>query len=722
MNDKPHSAMLADLLVEMAERMERGESLDLESFEKDLGALEEMLPTVEHLLALGRDVSSSIYRDSVYDALVDDHFQLPNHRLDDFRLIREVGRGGMGVVYEAEQVSLNRRVAVKLLPVHTAVDKRQRRRFYLEAQAAASLRHPHIVPVYSVGMNQGLHYYAMQFIDGCSLAGLIAGLRHNRISDYLDVTPGMTGLTSSEFDGDDKNTLQAPPGQIEIPPKFSFEYFQLMASFGQQAAEALEYAHQQRIVHRDIKPGNLLLDTTGWVWVTDFGLAQSPRDENLTETGDIVGTLRYMSPEQALGQRGVVDQRTDIYSLGVTLYELVTLEPAFSGERGAVLKQIETAHPSALRRNRRIPKDLSTIIEKAMEKDPQDRYQTALELSEDLRRFQAGEPILASPVGVWEQLRRWCYRHRSALLLMTLIAGFVAIVSLTGWIVTQNALEQEMKAKYLAKRREVETHAAVQSIFLKILSENRIHDPQFDELQTFYAEKAEMYLERFLRENRNDHFFEKHIACALAQMGIIRQRQGRLDEAIAFYRQSFGQYVRLVGVSAEPERTGYRDHASEVNGLWVRCLVGKGCPDEAKKVAERGRKINPRSWKPKNILARLIAATPDVTNSELQAGLELLEEPIRMEPEGWQLRNTLGMLLLRLGDDKKAIAALRAARRSSSCDLMMNRYLLAITFMKAGFNVKAETAFQPLEKHHAKILRQNPDLKMWQEEVGLLLR
>jgi serine/threonine protein kinase len=179
-------------------------------------------------------------------------------------------------------------------------------------------------------------------------------------------------------------------------------YFRRVAELGIQAARALDHAHALGIVHRDVKPANLLVDGSGKLWVTDFGLAHIQSDARLTMTGDLVGTLRYMSPEQALAKRIVVDHRTDVYSLGATLYELLTLEPAFSGsDRQELLRQIAFEEPKAPRRiNKAIPAELETIVQKAMEKNPADRYATAKELADDLRRFLVDEPIRARPANM----------------------------------------------------------------------------------------------------------------------------------------------------------------------------------------------------------------------------------------------------------------------------------------------------------------------------------
>jgi len=342
-------------------------------------------------------------------------------QLGDFRLVREVGRGGMGVVYEATQISLGRRVALKVLPFAAALDARQLQRFKNEAQAAASLRHTNIVPVFGVGCDGGTHYYAMQYIEGQTLAEIIGNSRGGNAS-------GWAGSTSEPSDRPTAASSATPP-RTEPSAAASPGRSRAAAMLGMQAAEALEHAHQLGVVHRDIKPANLLVESvapfalegTGAeeegarLWVTDFGLAHCRHGPvGLTVTGDLVGTLRYMSPEQALAQPAGVDHRTDVYSLGATLYELLTLEPVFDDrDRQELLRKIALEEPKSLRRvNGAIPLDLETIVLKAMAKNPVERYATARELADDLRRFLRDEPILARRSTPLQRARSWARRHR----------------------------------------------------------------------------------------------------------------------------------------------------------------------------------------------------------------------------------------------------------------------------------------------------------------------
>src|SRR5262245_3871718 len=312
--------------------------------------------------------------------------------LGDYRLIREVGRGGMGVVYEAEQISLNRKVALKVLPFAATMDPRHLQRFRNEAQAAACLHHANIVPVHGVGCERGVHYYAMQLIEGQTLAQVIADQnpspdpspKRGRESD-LHPSPPASGEEGLGVRG----VASTAPLAL-LTTKRDRAHFRRIAELIASAADALEYAHSMGVVHRDIKPGNLMLDNAGHLWITDFGLAKlaSPGRGagDLTLTGDMIGTLRYSSPEQALAKHGLVDHRTDIYSLGATLYELLTLGPAVTAtEKHDIFRQIAFEEPIALRKlDKSIPSELETITLKCLAKEPGERYATAGEVADDL--------------------------------------------------------------------------------------------------------------------------------------------------------------------------------------------------------------------------------------------------------------------------------------------------------------------------------------------------
>jgi serine/threonine protein kinase/WD40 repeat protein len=397
--------------------------------------------------------------------------------LGDFRILREVGRGGMGVVYEAEQVSLDRRVALKVLPFAATLDPRQLQRFRHEARAAALLHHPHIVPVYGVGCERGTHYYAMQLIDGCSLAQVIADLKlhkfQTRNANYRVRNPkpirspkwqtqNQTEPRVSQKD-DSPDWQSANAVTLPLAATRTVQNPQTQKSFRQvaeliaQAAEALEYAHSMGVVHRDVKPANLLLDAAGNVWITDFGLARLGEGLGLTLSGDLLGTLRYMSPEQALAKHGLVDHRTDVYSLGVTLYELLTLCPAVDGvSRQEILHRLAFEEPLRPRRlDPSIPAELEMVTLKALAKDPQERYATAQELANDLRRWLADLPIQARPPGTLLRIRKWSHRHRPLVavlvsFLMLFAIGITLVAVLYGFSKGELAEEKKQSERKIA--------------------------------------------------------------------------------------------------------------------------------------------------------------------------------------------------------------------------------------------------------------------------------
>ncbi len=377
----------------------------------------------------------------------------PGDHIGEFEIVREVGRGGMGVVYEAKQPSLNRRVAVKILPAAFAADRTRLRRFAVEAQAAAAAAHPHIVPVYSVGEDQGVNYYVMRLVDGVALDTLAAGL----VTKPGSTLPGQEDGSAADpsLAAPDQSPIATGPADdlIRLAVADRPAYHRAITRLGVDVARALDHAHQTGVVHRDVKPANLLLDRAGHVWVTDFGLAQFADGPSVTRTGGTVGTLRYMSPEQAAGDRGRLDHRTDVYSLATTLYELLTGRPAFPAEEpGVLLRQIAHDDPLPPRTlDPVLPVDLETVILKAMQKDPRDRYATAAELADDLDRFLAGRPVTARRPSVWDRAKRWSGRHPTGV--ATVLVGLlVAVVTSLFATALVAAKQEETDQAYRAER------------------------------------------------------------------------------------------------------------------------------------------------------------------------------------------------------------------------------------------------------------------------------
>jgi eukaryotic-like serine/threonine-protein kinase len=325
--------------------------------------------------------------------------------LGDFRIVREIGRGAMGVVYEAEQKSLKRTVALKVLPAAFGLSVSRLKRFQRESLAVARMHHSHIVDIYGTGEQDGIHYFAMRYVDGQSLGHL----------------------------------LDESDGSARIPPHVLAQRAYVVAKIGFQIGQALQYAHERGVLHRDIKPANILLDRRENAWLTDFGLAKITKtnEDNLAGERDLVGSLRYLSPESLQGH---VDERSDIYSLGLTLYEIVCHRPAFTakdiseGLQSLALREAERLDQRLVG----IPRDFAAVIHKALARNPSNRYQTAGEMADDLNRFLHHEPVLARHYTASEQVWHWAGRNRScAKLLLVLALVQIVITAAATWAVIQ---------------------------------------------------------------------------------------------------------------------------------------------------------------------------------------------------------------------------------------------------------------------------------------------
>lgn len=337
-------------------------------------------------------------------------------QIPDFEILGELGRGGMGVVYRARQISLDRMVALKILPTGS-VDPAATDRFTREAETAATLHHTNIVPIHSVGHHNGLHWYAMQLIDGQSVSQW-ASNQDSRGNEVIDEA----------------------------------------VRIGIAAAEALQHAHERGVIHRDVKPGNLLLDQDDQVWLTDFGLARRNSDVTATATGAMLGTPRYMSAEQISASDDSVDHRTDIYSLGATLYELITGQPVFDAPSPLqLLSRIQRDEPSSPRvHNSRVPRELELVLLKSLDKDPGRRYQTAEAMASDLRAIRDHQPISAKGLPLWLRASRWHRRHRER----------------NGWMVTATLATV---ATFLALFGIWHQYRASQRGRLQIATDGRLH-------------------------------------------------------------------------------------------------------------------------------------------------------------------------------------------------------------------------------------------------------
>lgn len=484
--------------------------------------------------------------------------------IGDFQIIQEIGRGGMGIIYEAVQLSLGRRVALKVLPFAAGLDDKHLQRFRQESQAAAQLHHNNIVPVFAIGCERGVHFYAMQLIDGLSLDRIIDQLRRDAagvptgteavspfpvraVTDLVPDVPASEPLAGSPtsqpprlsnpdaaLEASTEQTLADLSGDLSTQRnRDKANVYRAVTRLMLQAAEALEYAHRQGIIHRDIKPANLMVDKQRNLWITDFGLAHLHGEEGLTRTGELLGTIRYASPEQLSGQRVVLDQRADLYSLGATFYELLTLRPVFTGDtRQSLLHQVLNQEPLRPRSiDRRLPVELETILLKLLSKTPVERYRSARELADDLQRFLRDEPISARPPTLLERVRKWGRRHPTHVGAAVIIMFVVLLISgISNWFIAQAnsrvraALNQE---RLRAEEAEARFSQARQAVDLLIeLSEHDLADkPPLQPLQKQVLEAALVFYQDFVAQHRGNPSRE-------AELIAVQRRLRRILEEL----------------------------------------------------------------------------------------------------------------------------------------------------------------------------------------------
>ena len=454
------------LFADYVDRLNRGEILDASEIRRaHPDSADELISALEDFEAFGDAAASKGSTKSEGSA----------RSFGDYDIGRELGRGGMGVVYEALERNLDRRVALKVLSAGLMVDSKSVLRFRREARIAGRLQHAGIVSVYATGVEGDTPYIAMEFVEGETLDRILERKRPgNRNSAPAKPSPSETSATvatdaptiatDSETVAADALTVDTPALETSspdsaTPPRADDEswspvpsttedmdlsYCILMSKTFAKVARALEYAHAQGITHRDLKPSNLILNADGDLRILDFGLAVLEGQEHLTHTGEIVGTPRYMSPEQALAKGIEIDHRTDVYSLGATLFEMLTLTPPFVGRTAQdTLTRIVQDDVRALHKiNPRVPRDLETIVLKCLRKEPEQRYQSAAALAEDLESFARGDAITARPQTALEILSRRARRHRGKILAALL---FIIVASLGSWFAVQSRRHESEK-------------------------------------------------------------------------------------------------------------------------------------------------------------------------------------------------------------------------------------------------------------------------------------
>lgn len=575
------------LCEEFLERRRKGESPTIEEYASAHKSLQKeirsLFPT---MLAMEEVKGSSVSAGSRPICLSVDRLE----QLGDYRVVKEIGRGGMAIVYEAEQQSLRRRVALKVFPDQLFEDTAQLQRFEREARTVASLHHQNIVPVFGSGQENGMHYFVMQLLDGITLHQVIQELHEFAETRTIGFEPlrqivsrwkkkSSAHTTCSQNASNDSAVEPLGELSFELNPnileslstresksavqQIHFQrdkaYWQRVAEIGIQVADALDYAHRKGVLHRDIKPSNLILDGEWRTWVTDFGLAHEASLEPISKSGDLVGTLLYMAPERL---NGTMDARSDIYSLGLTLYELLTFRPAYAGYgKGELRQQIlnfEPPNPRAVSRD--VPADLETIVLKAMAKDPASRYQSASEFSLDLRNFVEERPINARRASIFGRLKRWSRRNpaiacMSAVLLCCIVSS-MAVVTFN-W---QRAVEEGNRAESnmnlalegmerLLVRFEadwMEHPIAPDSSSVDGPTESRfvVSDRSVSILQ-----EALLFYEEFAAQNTSNPHLQLETARAHRRVGVIYERLGQLEEAESAFQKELDTLLAIAPAS-----------------------------------------------------------------------------------------------------------------------------------------------------------------------------
>jgi tetratricopeptide (TPR) repeat protein len=585
------------------------------------------------------------------------------HYFGDYELLTEIGRGGMGVVYRARQTSLNRLVALKMILAGRFASATDVERFKQEAQAAANLQHPNIVAVHEVGECEGQHYYSMDLVQGRNLAELV--------------------------------------GQQTMPAQQAARYMKTVA-------DAVQYAHQQATFHRDLKPTNILIDNRDQPRITDFGLARCEySDPHLTASGQILGTPSFMPPEQAQAKSEAVGPHSDVYSAGAVLYYLLTQRPPFTAESVADLLDLvrfrEPVSPRAL--NPSVPRDLETICLKCLEKDPIRRYRTARDLSDELARFNRGEPILARPPGLPGRLRRWCARNRRlAVAIGTAMFVLVAGAAVSIWQavrVNAEAAEKKQIATFLQSMLKGVGPSVARGRDTKLLRD--LMDDSAErvgkELKSLPVAEAELratigdvYLElgeygkaegmhREALKLAGKAYGRNHpeVATALDNMSIVAYRQGKLEEAEALERQVLAMRIKTLG----------RDHPQVAMSLinLAAFLQAQGKLAEAETVSRQALAANRRLYAPDHEL---------VTTALNNLGCLLYQEGKLPEAEGI-VRDVLAAKTKSLGNDHPEAATLRNN--------------LAKILADEGKMVEAEAAFRQALALREKLLGlEHPDV------------
>ena len=752
---------LAQIMDDYLVSLEQATPLDLESLIAEHPELADEIRSITASLDLLHDATRQMRPDSQQGDSQRSRSQplAGKRRLGDFEIGQEIGRGGMGVVYEARQISLERQVALKVLPFAAMWDQKQIARFRNEALAAAQLHHPNIVPVFAVGQERGVHFYAMQLIEGRSLEQVVQELR--RANDGA-VKPQAAGDTVAKMMLLGQTTVDIHASAGDFSTRHALDragICRAIAKLGQQAADALHHAHEYGVVHRDIKPSNLMVDSEAKLWIADFGLARIQNSPSITMTGDVVGTLRYMSPEQAAAQHTLVDTRTDIYSLGATLYELLTLQPAFPGEdRHAVLRDIEAKEPTPPRTiNPAIPVDLETIVLQAMSKSRDSRYATAEAMAEDLQRFLDGKPTLARRPTLVDRTAKWVRRHRN---MVALAAGFLVILTLGSTLATVKIASEQQRTKLALVEAEqnlvrAEEHFAqarrVVDRFGIQLADQLQETPGTERLRQQLLVETLKYYREFAKQIEGDLDVQDQLAMTHLKTGVVTAKLGANRKALAEYQSAQQLLAKLL--EQEPENDHLQSQLALARNNMALLFAAAG--DIASAEREYGLAIAAQrklvADAPENVrytsqlaeshlnLGTLLgqAAETQAAVASLERGVDMLRAVCDAHPEHVGHRRSLAMAYNNLGYVQRNIDVLQAERsaqqaveqleqvcRSSSAssecvaDLSLCYSNLAAIQGNADRTPEAITSYQRAVALRESLVRKSPGVVRYRSELA----
>lgn len=608
--------------------------------------------------------------------------QIRHAEVPGFEIVRELGRGGMGVVYQARQTRLDRMVALKMILGAGHAGEAQLARFRTEAEAIARLQHPGIVQIFEAGDVEGLPYLVLEFCPGGNLAHRLAG------------------------------TPMVPAAAAELV---------------EHLARAMETAHAKGIIHRDLKPANVLLAEDGTAKVTDFGLAKKVDEVGQTQSGSIIGTPSYMSPEQASGQAGISGPSCDVYALGAILYECLTGRPPFRAATAidTVLQVLKDEAVSPSRLCRGIPRDLEIVCLHCLRKDPADRYPTAAELADDLRRFREGLPVKARPVPWWERLWKWTRRRPAAAAL--LLVSLLAVCGVTATALAYNrrlelendrflkerdaARKAEELARFQRKKALANLRQAMDAVdrFLTRVGETRtLFVERGEEARAAFFRDALEFCRKFVDEQRDDLEAVEEVGVTLMRQGKILRSLRRYEEAAKTYQETIA-FWNTSAAKDVPEDRRLR-HLAETHYL-LGHLYRYGLPDSARANGEYARAAD--------ILQPTLGRdSPDPDNLALY---------------GWCLHD-LGALAMEMGQAKDAEEKLRKAlavrlslvknepgKNEFRWRLAQTRGTLGLLFHNLHHLEDAAAEMNPTRDDLIDLLKKEPRSTDYASDLGLIL-